>query len=236
VAPYQGGILPYPDTPVIAYDSDREPYFTVDCFGGLPPCVKYPSLDFILSHDANANSTWISEPVHQAESGSPLFGLLFRVRDNYQVLDWTDQSYPFTFRWLCSADGGLSFNAVVGCRYNNSTTRVHEVMGELPERWDNLAGFDTDTRVGRITAEGYVTAFGELVSGGECQLPGLNCHPIKLVSAFTGRYGSGFDLSPEPQAFHARNLPERDIYFCGEVQCAEGDRGAAPSGWIGNGN
>jgi hypothetical protein len=28
-------------------------------------------------------------------------------------------------------------------------------------------------------------------------------------------------------------LPERDIYFCGDQVCAEGDPGAVPSGWIG---
>jgi hypothetical protein len=86
--------------------------------------------------------------------------------------------------------------------------------------------------VGRITAEGYVTHFGDLAP--DCAAPGLDCHPIKMVSAFTGRYGTGFDLTTEKSlAFDPRNLPERDIYFCGGVACAEDDRGGVPSGWIG---
>jgi hypothetical protein len=28
-------------------------------------------------------------------------------------------------------------------------------------------------------------------------------------------------------------LPERDIYFCGGVQCSEESPSAVPSGWIG---
>ncbi|MCI0731468.1 MAG: hypothetical protein L0332_32725 [Chloroflexi bacterium] len=168
-------------------------------------------------------------------SGSPLFALLFRVRDNYQMLEDSDQTYPFTFAWLCSADGGLTYSPVPGCRYNNTTTRVHEVMGEIPVEWDNLAGFDTDPRMGRITAEGYVTHFGDLSLS--CTGPGPDCHPIKLVQAFTGRYLSQFSLvSGEKASFSGGNLPERDIYFCGGQVCAEGDPGAMASGWIGRNN
>ncbi|OGO34734.1 MAG: hypothetical protein A2Z16_11385 [Chloroflexi bacterium RBG_16_54_18] len=164
-------------------------------------------------------------------SGSPLFAILFSVRDIYQVLDWTDQTYPFTFRWLCSPDGGLTYNPV-GCHYNNSTSRVHQVAGLIPNEWDNLQGFDTDETEGRITAEGYVTKFGEL--NFNCTAPGPDCHPIKLVHAFVGKYGSLFYNKEEIASISSR--PERDIYFCGEQVCAEGDPGAMPSGWIGQSN
>jgi hypothetical protein len=233
VAPYQGGVLPYADTPLPAYDPAREPYFAVHCHGGtFAPCDKYASRQAILNGNRNTNSTWISEPNNVADTGSSLFFLLFRLRDSYQSLNASDQSYPFTFDWMCSADDGMTFDAVPGCRWNNTTTRVHEVGGEIPEAWDNLADFDTDPRLGRITAEGYVTHFGQLAP--DCTSPGPDCHPLKLVQAFTGQYGAGFDIPIEPlRAFHPRNLPERDIYFCDGVQCAEDDRGAVPSGWVG---
>src|SRR4030095_13800644 len=111
------------------------------------------------------------------------------------------------------------------CSFNNTTTRVHEVMGDIPVEWDNLAGFDTDSRVGRINAERYVTRFGDLNMS--CTEPSTDCHPIKLVQAFTGPYLSQFSLvSGEKASFSAGNLPERDIYFCNGVVCSEDDPGA----------
>jgi hypothetical protein len=235
VAPYQGGILPYVDTPNPAYESRRAPYFTVSCFGHTALCNKFPSLEAALERDNNADSTWVSAPSNISGSGSTLFALLFRVRDNYQLLDDSDQTYPFTFAWLCSADGGLTYSPIPGCRYNNTTTRVHEVIGEIPAEWDNLDGFDTDPRVGRITAEGYVTRFGKLARS--CTAPGTDCHPLKLVQAFTGPYVSRFSLVPgEKASFTNGNLPERDIYFCNGIYCAEGAPGAMSAGWVGPGN
>jgi len=235
VAPYQGGVLKYPDVPVPAYESSLAPYFTVTCFGSTTPCNKFPSLKSFLSQRNNASSTWISAPGKLTDSGSHLFALLFRVRDNYQILDDSDQTYPFTFAWLCSADGGATYSPAPGCPYNNTTTRVHEVMGEIPVEWDNLAEFDTDSRVGRVTAEGYVTRFGDLNLA--CTTPGTDCHPIKLVQAFTGRYLSQFSLvAGEKAGFSAGNLPERDIYFCNVVVCTEYDSGAVSSGWVGPSN
>jgi hypothetical protein len=235
VAPYQGGVLPYPDAPAPAYESSREPYFSVSCFGSTAPCNKFLSRESVLSRENNADSTWVSAPGMLTGSGSHLFALLFRVRDNYQMLDDSDQTYPFTFAWLCSADGGVSYSPVPGCPYNNTTTRVHEVIGEIPAEWDNLAGFDTDPRDGRITADGYVTRFGELNLS--CAAPGEDCHPIKLVQAFAGRYLSQFSLvSGEKGNFSPENLPERDIYFCIGRVCAEYAPGALPSGWVGPSN
>lgn len=235
VSPYQGNILTYPDTPVPAYTAAREPYFAVSCFGGSAPCSKYPSRQAILSRNSDTHSTWISEPGNLNGSGSTLFGILFRLRDTYQSLDASDLSHPFSFSWMCSSDGGKSYAAQTGCRYNNSTSRVHEVMGRIPEAWDNLAGFDTDSRTGRITATGFVKRFGELAP--DCQSAGPDCHPIKLVNAFSGRYGTGFQLTAEKSpVFDALNLPERDIYFCNGVACKESDAEAKSSGWIGNSN
>ncbi len=232
-ARYQGVVMPYPDTPLPAYDPAREPYLAADCFGP-PPCDKYPTREYVLSQNANTDATWISEPVNLVGSGSPLFGLLFRARDTFQILDWNDQEYPFTFRWMCSEDGGLTYSPVPGCRYNNTTTRVNEVMGDIPAAWDNLVGFDIDPRVGRVTAEGYVTRFGVLNLA--CTAPGTDCHPIQLVQAFTGRYGSLFELVAGAESFARENLPERDIYFCGGQVCWEDFPGAVPSGWIGQNN
>ncbi len=235
VSPYQGSVLPYPDTPNPAYEGARAPYFSVTCFGTTAFCNKFPSLESFLSRDNSASSTWVSDPGKLTDSGSHLFALLFRVRDNYQILDDSDQTYPFTFAWLCSADSGKSYSARPGCPYNNTTTRVHEVMGEIPLEWDNLDGFDTDPRDGRITADGYVTRFGGLNQS--CTAPGTDCHPIKLIQAFTGRYASRFSLVPGEKAdFSAGDLPERDIYFCNSIVCAESDPGAVSSGWIGPSN
>jgi hypothetical protein len=232
VSPYQGSILPYPDEPEPAYDSRMGPYFTVDCVGA--GCDgKLTSRADILAMYSNASTTWSSDPRHLHGSGSELFELLFRARDTYQVVNLDNATYPLEFVWLCSSDGGATFSPVPGCRYNNSTTRVHDINGTIPAEWDNLAGFDRDDRPGRITADGYVTRFGELNPA--CSAPGETCFPIKLVSAFVGYYGSNLQADKRVQ-FRAEGLPERDIYFCGTQACAESDPGAMASGWIGADN
>jgi hypothetical protein len=179
---------------------------------------------------------------------STLFNLLFRLRDTYQLLVWDDQTFPFTFTWLCSADGGATYAALRGCPYNNSTGHVHEIEGFIPAAWDGLRGFDTDPRPGRITAEGFVTRFGELMGAGLCELPGASCFPIKLVNAFVGKYASEL-IDGKLTQFSIEAQPERDIYFCpgspepgspgsgdGARQCAEDAPGAVSSGWIGPNN
>ena len=231
VVPYQGMAFPYPDAPNPVYDPGLSPYFTLDCIGNGQQCR--PSREYVLDRNANANSIWTSQPNKLSESGSTLFQLLFRVRDNYQLLDYADQTYPFTFVWLCSNDNGLTFSPEAGCRYNNSTGRIHEIYGVIPSEWDNLEGLDTDPRVGRITGEGFVTAIGDLNPG--CTAPGHDCHPIKMVEAFTGYYGSHL-IAGKTDQFSPESQPERDIYFCGTQVCSENDPGAMPSGWIGQNN
>lgn len=235
VSGYQGDIVPYPDTPVPAFASGLAPYFTVNCIGrSSPPCGSITTRQGILDANQNTNSIWTSKSARRLEhSGSPLFALLFRVRDTYQILDFADSSYPFTFLWMCSNDGGVTYAARAGCRYNNSTSTVHEVQGTIPAAWDNVVGFDTDARVGRITADGFVSRFGNLMM--ECTEVGTDCHPIKMVNAFVGFYSSELSTekvsSPTPL-----DTPERDVYFCNGAVCSETSPGAVSSGWIGQNN
>jgi hypothetical protein len=226
VSAYQGLMLPYPDNPSPSYASGAAPYFTIDC---IYCGSKTDTRQAILETNNNASSTWTSEPRQLVGSGSHLFEILFRVRDTYQVLDHRDLEFPYTFVWLCSNDEGLTYAAQPGCRYNNSTTAVHEVNGTIPAAWDNLPGFDTNPTIGRITADGYVTHSGELNQA--CVAAGMDCHPIKLVNAFVGYYGSFLLVEKEDQ-FTPVGAPERDIYFCAGVPCTETSAGAVSSGWI----
>jgi hypothetical protein len=232
VSGYQGILLPYPDEPQPAYNSGAAPYFTIDCIGTTCPS-KTQTRDSILAVNGNTSTTWTSDPQKLNGSGSHLFEVLIRARDTYQVLDRDDLAYPFTFVWLCSQDGGLTYSAIAGCRYNNTTTRVQEINGTIPEEWDNLDGFDTDPREGRITAQGYVTRFGDL--NRTCTATSPDCFPIKMVGAYIGYYGSFLEPTKRDQ-FGREALPERDIYFCGNQVCLEGDPGATSSGWVGQNN
>lgn len=238
VMPYQGFLLPYPDNFSPVYDTPRGPYFTTECFGDGSSLgiVCRPTFNF----SGNNLSIWtsITTPPNAANNGirpltSPLAGLLFRVRDAYQRLDVRDMVHPFTWRFVCSSDGGITYNPV-GCRFNNSSTTVQQFYGRIPSSWDNLVGFDTDLRLGRITAQGFVTRFGDL--NPTCTVAGgLDCQPIKMVNAFVGLYSS--ELSAEKVSNPTPlDTPEHDIYFCNGIPCKETDFGAVPSGWIGSEN
>jgi len=231
VSQYQGSVLPYPDTPLPAYAANFGPYFTIDRYGTCTGCR--PSLAFVRNGNYNANSVWTSKPTGTGvrPQTSTLFRLLFRVRDNYQLLEWASigDGYPFNFGFVC---GETAYNPA-NCRYNNTTTRVHEVAGNIPTAWDGLIGFDTDARPGRVTAVGYTTAFGELDLS--CAAPGGGCHPVKLVGMFVGSYGGqlpGAKVS-NPNAI---SNPERDFYFLNGQVVSEGTAGAVASGWVGGGN
>lgn len=228
LAPYQGDILLYPDTPLPAYASPLGPYFTIDRFGDCFGCRE--SLAFVRDRNINANSIWTSKGGHTAPSGSTLFNLLFRIRDNYQLLEWHDTTYPFIFGWVC---GESAYNPL-GCRYNNSTSTVHEVGGIIPAAWDNAPGIDTEPEVGRVSFEGFTTRFGLI--NPNCSGVSDECFPLKLVRAFVGKYGAELSVlkvgNPNPV-----DTPERDIYFCvGGIVCSETSVGALPSGWIGQNN
>lgn len=234
VTPYQGTVMPYPYYEVAIYPSGAGPYTSVNCIDE-DPVIKC-RLSLQAAQNLPSQSTWTSKPTGTGArpASSTLFRLLFRGRDIYQNFLLADQTYPFTLLWLCSADGSV-YNPA-GCRYNNSTTQVGEIAGAIPAVWDGLAGWDSDSRVGRVTVEGYVTRFG--VRNTNCAAPGVetDCFPIKLVSAFVGGYGSVLVFVPGKGVNIVPFIPERDLYFCGGVACAEGTAGAVPSGWIGDGN
>lgn len=234
VMPYQGIVLPYPNNHIPTYDPLRGQYFTTECFGN--GAALGITCRPAFNDAANNLSLWTSKVTGVGSQnpgarppGSTFFTLLARWRDNYQRFDVTDMVHPFTWMFVC---GGENYNPV-GCRYNNSTATIHEIAGVIPASWDNLAGWDTDPRVGRITAQGFVTQFGALNLS--CTVAGGNCYPIKLVSAFVGKYSSELSAAkvsnPTPQ-----DTPERDIYFCGQSVCSETSPGAVPSGWIGPDN
>jgi hypothetical protein len=237
VLPYQGMVLPYPDNFQPLYVSPRGPYFTSECFGSDSTVIDVDgSTRAVDCRDAgdtrnNNNTIWTSKPTGNGPRPlTPLlFRMLFRGRDNYQRLDITDLVHPFTWLWVC---GGSSYNPA-GCRFNSSTMTVHEVMGDIPAAWDGLSGFDIDPRPGRITAQGFVTRFGDLNLG--CTVAGGDCYPIKLVSAFVGRYSSELTIEKVSNST-LENTPERDIYFCAGVPCRETSPAAIPSGWIGSEN
>jgi hypothetical protein len=216
VSCYQGQVLPYPDTPNPGYESSLGPYLTLDSTG---PSGCRESLEQVRPSNLNANSIWTSKGGRTGAQN--LFNLLFRVRDSYQLLDTVDLEYPFIFNFVC---GGAAYDPA-GCRYNNSTTRVHEVGGVIPAEWGAGAG--------RVTLDGYVNGLGQLVP--ECAAPGPGCFPLKLINVPVGAYGSeltaGKVSNPDPVS-----NPERDIYFCAGLPCAETDPGAVPSGWIGENN
>lgn len=227
-APYQGEILPYPDTPQPPYLAGLEPYVTLPCYAGgviAPKCAKDATLNHLIIRGKGL-SVWSSEPDNVA--GSTLFNFIFAVNDVYRAINAANGLvYPFDFRWLCTVNAGLSYYQP-GCKFNNSTHRVNEVSGIIPAGWDNLAGFDTEPEAGRITAEGYVTRFGALNLA--CTGAGPDCHPIKMVRAYAGQYGAFLvntkDSNPDPP------IPDYDIYFCSGAPCPAG----TPSGWIGQGN
>jgi hypothetical protein len=224
---YQGLLMPFPNRPEPAYLTPLGPYWAWHCiFCGN----KLDTRAAILAANGNVPTTITSKGGNVPQQS--LFNLLIRARDLYQVVDQRDQTHPFTSLWLCSSDGGLTYAALPGCRYNNSTTRVQEVRFLIPESWDNLAGWDTDPEPGRVTVEGLVTAAGEPV--GFCQ-PGQQCFVIKLDRWRPGHTGATLQADKLLQ-FTAVGLPERDIYFCGGVVCAEGAPGAVSSGWIGSQN
>jgi hypothetical protein len=236
ITPYQGMILPYPNQPVPAFISPGGPYLAFNCVDMVEPYDIHCRGGFRAAQTFDAASNWSSKPTQGGHSdSSPIFRLFWRARDNYKEIrvdNFPNAAYPFQFLWLCSADNGATYNPA-GCKYNNTTTQVHEVAGTIPVEWDNLAGWDSNPAVGRVTAQGFVTKLGVINPTCTRAATETDCFPIKLVNAFTGSYGSvlvytdGKGTNIEPLE------PERDIYFCGGVPCTETSPGAVPSGWIG---
>lgn len=249
ITPYQGFLLNYPDSFQPTYAVERGPYFSAECVGAqipMPPGMSdlgilsapcRPSLAGHIAANGNTNSKWSSKVSGQGPRPPmpKLYTNLFNIRDTYQMLDSRDLAHPFTWLFMCSSDGGVTYNpAMTNCRWNNSTATITEVKGTIPAAWDNLAGWDTDLRVGRITAQGFVTRFGDRNTACTASV-GLDCQPIKMIGAFVGVYSSELSAGKvsNPDPF---NTPERDIYFCGTQVCTETSPGAVPSGWIGSEN
>lgn len=232
-APYQGIALEYPNNPA-PYNPAFGPYWSTGCIGnGLPNCQQLTVQDIVrLNQNVSSTvtgkktGTGIRPPVSR-------FPILFRSIDNYQVVNTSDLVYPFTWLFVCSTDGGITFNPV-GCRWNNSTSMVHEIAGVIPSSWDNLVGFDINPVVGRITAKGFVTHLGELNLN--CIEVGLDCHPIQMENMFVGSYGASLAPVGGKGTFSNENLPERDVYFCQNLLCTPSSFGATPSGWISDNN
>lgn len=244
VMPYQGMTLPYPDKFDPLYDGRFGQYFTTECFGNDFSVTEfYPHFGttvtkFIDCRDNNSYKTnltiWTSKKTGRSGeprlAGSTLFTLLFRGRDNYERFDPRDMVHPFTWKFVCGMD---TYNPI-GCSNNNSTATIHEIKGVIPTLWDNVAGWDTDSRIGRVSVDGFVTRYG--TRNTTClEATGLDCQPIKTISAFVGTYSSEISVNkvsnPTPV-----DTPERDIYFCGITVCSETSPNAVPSGWIGQNN
>jgi len=223
-----------PINPVPAYAVASGPYFTLDCvYTNLPGCRT--SLTQIINSNLNTVSKWSSKLTGTGARppGNRLVDLLFDVRDTYQVLDSRDLTYPFTFAWVCSSNNGTTYNPV-GCKHSNAATAVHEVNGIVPSiGWDNVAGWDANPTVGRVTVNGFVDELGNPATA--CTVAGVGCYPVKMVDMFVGKYGDYLTLN-KISIINADNTPSRNIFFCGGVVCSETSPGAIPSGWIGAGN
>lgn len=237
-ASYQGAVVPYPQNFTPLWNPAFGPYWTTPCIGSFvnqAPSTCAASLQDLINR---GDADWIVTSKVTGTLGEPrplgstLFKLLWRARDAYQALDTHDLSYPLDYLWLCSNDDGATYDPT-GCRYNNSTARVHEIGGTIPMEWDGLEGFDTDPRSGRITAEGFVTRFGDLNFA--CTEVGISCFPVKLVGAYVGTYGGTLSSSKISDTTPFSN-PERDIYFCNGTVCNETVPDAVSSGWIEDSN
>ena len=239
ISPYQGTILPYPNQPVPAYPSPGGPYLTFNCVDLVEPFDVHCRAGLGQAQTNNAATNWSSKPTQGGHSdSSPVFRLLWRARDTYKEIridNFPSAAYPFEFLWLCSTDNGATYNPAA-CRYNNTTTQVHEIAGTIPLEWDNLAGWDSNPAAGRVTAQGFVTKLG--VINPTCTGPATetDCFPIKMVNAFTGSYGSVLVFTEGKGPNIVPITPERDIYFCAGAPCSETSRDAIPSGWIGTEN
>lgn len=235
VSCYQGMIVPYPDNPQPPYDSPRGPYFTTDSIG---PGGCRTDRAQILARKLNVAGVWSSKFTGQHPFfGGTLANFLARARDMSRVLNRATTTYPPRFDWLCSSDGGATFNPA-GCGYTNSTGYVQEVAGVIPVEWANMTGLDTVTGDGAfVTGRVYVTQFGQLLAN--CIIPGTECYPVVLDHFPTGKY-SGALPGAKVSNQTCQSNPSRDVWFANGVYvpgpCQELVPGAVPSGWIGPAN
>lgn len=223
---YQGVLMLFPNTPDEHYPTGLGPYWAAHCiFCG----AKVDTREAILAAKGAVPETVTSKGGRVAQQS--LANILYRGRDGMAVVDARDTTHPFTYSYLCSANGGVSYSPI-GCEYTNSTTRVHELQIHIPEEWDNLSDWDTDPRDGFIDVDGYVDLQGRPTA---CFMPHVDCYVIKLVDWKPGHTGATFQVD-KTQQFTRVGLPSRNVWFCENTPCQEGDFGARPSGWIGPNN
>jgi hypothetical protein len=249
ISPYQGDLVNLPDQPQPAYDPPRGPYLSLDCVGTKTGTLGQPghrgecrpSLQQVLTGNngqgLNVAAVWAGKPTGIGGTivrVNVLGQILFRVIDTPQLLDWTTYNTTPRFLWLCSNDGGQTYAPKVGCKYNNSTTTVQEIQGEVPAAWDQ-SSFDTDTRVGRFSGVGYSDRYGAWVPSGACVQPGTNCFRVKFTNAFIGKWGAALVDNKGP--FDPAILNERDICFTSAgalIDCRQPS--SLSAGWIGVNN
>ncbi len=237
ISPYQGTILPYPNQPVPSFPSPDGPYFSMPCVDIESPFDIHCRAGLPQAQANAASTVWTAKVTGRGHSDVPaLFRPLWRAEDVYKVViinDWPNATYPLGFLWLCSSDGGHTYNPV-GCKYNNTTTQIQEIQGFIPYSWDGMLDWDTDPRAGRVTAQGFVDGAGNVNPA--CTEAGSECYPVKLVNAFTGSYGTVLVFTSGKGTNIVPINPERDIYFCNGTLCNYTVPGAIPSGWLGENN
>lgn len=215
---------PNPEPP---YAVNLLSYFTGDRVGGCVGCRA--SLAFIRDRKLNVNGTWTSKGDDEIGSGSKRIQFLGRDADMYQVKFDSDKAYPFTFWFVCSGADPLVY-VPAGCRYTNSTTRLHELAGDFPLAWDTLDGVSDQ----HLTGQFYLTAFGDM--NPSCQVVGTDCFPWKFEHVPLGKWGGALPGSKISNPTCESN-PSRNIWFKNGIWlpggCASADPLAVPSGWIG---
>ena len=244
ISPYQGFLIPFENNFSPAWQTARGPYWSIGCVFDAPLPGHFGTIDcrdnLTVAYGAPSPSTVSSKVTGTGARPltSKLLGVLVRTRDNYQLFDTRDLVEPFTFLYLCSADGGFTY-LQTRCPYVNATSNAHELAGRIPTEWDG-ATFDTDSRPGRVSGTFWVTAYGDLAPTCTTARPAsgsdLGCYPIQLSGMMVGFYSDQL-IGSKSNQFTPLELPSRNICFDSAgvvVSCDEA--GAVPSGWIGENN
>lgn len=225
VSPYQGVVVPKPNTPLPSYPSPKPPYFSINCLG-QDPCR--PELRFL-----NGNTTWSSIDQSGGVSGiiGHHLGFGFRQQDTYTYLPQSETTSPDPQFELFCQDGNGNYDPV-GCWFNGSTFQVFSMAFKPNPLWDGLAGFDEDG-----ADNGFIThhGFGDLQGNPqpECTAYNTACTPLILENVPAVQASVNL-FTVDPDRFQPFILPEYDICFLANgthVECTVG--GAIPSGWIG---
>lgn len=220
VSPYQGVVVPKPNTPLPAYNSPKPPYFTLDC-AGVSPCKQ-----------AGGNTTWSSVNQSGGVSGiiSNHFQFGFRQEDVYIFLPQAEVTKPNPAFELFCKDAAGNYNPV-GCWNNGSTFQVYTAVYTPNPLWDGMDGVDEDgVKDGFINYNGFADLQGNPTS--ECHEYNESCTPLVLNNV-PAQQASVNLFTVDPERFMPFSLPDYDVCFLASgvhVDCSEED--AIPSGWI----